>query len=248
MNANSLFTVWPYAAGTTLLVGMIVRLVMIQAHITAVGPPHSIKDRSIASNILIVMLGLLLVVHSLGSIFPQFFFRWSRVPARLYFFEIAAFLVGMLALGSFISVIWRSLSHTHSGTSIISWLGQMVFLSLLLVCLASGLLMAASYRWSSVWGAMTLMPYFVSVVSGKPTASLVTGLPFLARLHVFVTWAAMASFPFSQTAEDISAALFRSLGGTIAPSVDWISGHYRAGQHWLQRHNPAAWILRDEED
>ena len=95
----------------------------------------------------------------------------------------------------------------------------MVFLSLIFIGIISGLLMAGLYRWGSSWGAITLTPYVTSLLRLKPATQFAEQMPFLIRIHLFSTFAALAVLPLTRLAAIPVVALHFCLGLVGRPAT-----------------------------
>jgi hypothetical protein len=143
-------------------------------------------------------LVLLLAGHLAALLLPRAILAWNRAPLRLYLLEGAAFGLGLLTLGAWLRATRR---HLRRGSAaLVVEIGDALFLAMMFLAIASGLGMAALDRWSSSWGIVTLRPYLLSLLAGDPQRALVDGLPFLTRLHLFATFAAVAVFPLTRLA------------------------------------------------
>src|SRR5258708_16758186 len=109
---------------------------------------------------------LLLVTHVLLLALPRAIIAWNAAPLRLYFLEGTSFLLGGIAIGAWVDVMWRHVTRPSSSAK--SAVADSVFLGLLLVAIASGFLMQTLFRWASSWGAMTLAPYLGSLAHAPP--------------------------------------------------------------------------------
>ena len=150
------------------------------------------------SRLMVASLALLLVGHLAGLLFPRAILSWNSSPGRLYLLEGTAFLVGLGALVAWAGAAWRHLRRTDA--PFLVEIADSIFLSMVFVAIASGLGTAAFHRWGTSWGIATLRPYALSVLAGAPQSALVDGLPFLARLHLFATFVALAVFPLTRLA------------------------------------------------
>jgi nitrate reductase gamma subunit len=209
MRLNFLFAAWPYIAVSLLVVGLGVRYLLDRRNMDAVTAEMSEAWALVGgtkwwrASVL-----LLFLAHLAGLLFPRGLLLWNGNPVRLYLLEGIAFALGVVALASGASLLWRHLGH--SSRSAVTELSDTVFLTLLFVGIISGLLVAALYRWGSSWGAMTLSPYVVSLAWGRPAAGLAVQMPFLVRLHVFSAFAVLAVLPLTRAAAFMVFALYRS--------------------------------------
>jgi nitrate reductase gamma subunit len=242
MSAASLYSLFPYAALVILIAGVIVR------YLIARRKPESIAaDAREAIDLLAGgrlwqgSLAVLFVLHLTGLIFPRFILNWSAGRAGIYSVEAFAFLLGLGALAGGLITTGRNLGR--KSPAFILEITDTAFLALLLTGILTGLLMAAVHRWGSIWGSMILTPYVLSLLRGNPEPSLMTGLPFLARLHVFSSFAALAILPATRLASVLVLVIDRTI--TL---MGWpLAAAARRGDEWIQRHNPAGRIWPEED-
>jgi nitrate reductase gamma subunit len=239
---NFLFSVWPYMAFSLLAVGLAARYVLEQKRMDAVKTEMA-EAWSVFGGAKTWRAGiaLLLLVHAAILLLPQSVLAWNTNPLRLYLFEAITFGAGLAALSGWAKLTWRQLSHGNR--SAITELSDTVFLALLLVAIASGVLMAALYRWGSSWGALVLTPYVVSILRGKPAAGLAAQMPFFVRLHVFSGFTMLAILPLTRLAAFFIFALHSVLALMGRP----ISAAVHTAERWLRRHNPAPWLWPEED-
>jgi nitrate reductase gamma subunit len=120
-------------------------------------------------------------------------------------------------------------------------------LSVSFVALLSGLLTAVSYRWGSSWCAATLTPYVWSLVRGNPASALAAGLPFLVRLHVFSSPAALAMIPLTRLALLLMVPLhhgLRLLHSAVSVPARSVQ---RTRELAFERYNPLTKIWPEED-
>jgi nitrate reductase gamma subunit len=75
---------------------------------------------------------------------------------------------------------------------------DLVVLGLLLAQIAVGLGVAVLHRWGAVWSVGTTTPYLWSIVTLRPDASFVAGMPPLMKLHLAGAWIILALVPFTR--------------------------------------------------
>jgi nitrate reductase gamma subunit len=197
-----LFRVWPYLALILAAAGFVVRLLLTSDRLPAV---KRVLPRARA-----VFLGgwawrafwaLLVAAHLAILLAPRAVLAATRTPGRLIALEVIGFAVGLAVVAACLRAAWLHLRRPmRGGWSLVSDVADSVFVSLLLVGAASGLLAAGIHRWGSAWGAATLAPYAASLVHGQPAPAFVAHLPLLVRLHLFAAFAALAVFPASRLA------------------------------------------------
>lgn len=212
----SLFHVWPMIAIAVCAVGIVVRaLVMRDGKPAARLALQHARQVFWGGRVLAVGLGLLLAGHLAGLLFPRAILAWNRAPGRLYLLEGVAFVVGLATFAAWLRATWSHLQRADA--SPIVELANSLFLAMIFLAIASGLGMAALNRWSSSWGIVTLRPYALSILAGHPQSALVDGLPFLARTHLFATFAALVVFPLTGLAPLPILLLGRAASACVRP-------------------------------
>jgi nitrate reductase gamma subunit len=163
-------------------------------------------------------LGLVLSGHAVAFLLPRPLMLWNLVPARLLVLEAGGFVLGLAAL---LGILRQIREGWHRGSA-----ADVLLLTLVTVSIGAGLAAAALYRWGSDWYALSLLPWFQSLVVLRPDVGLVTALPPLVKLHVLAGIAAAAVLPFSGAVfglvrpvarlGGIAAAFLRSAPGRVA--------------------------------
>jgi nitrate reductase gamma subunit len=242
MNRNLLFFAWPYVATSLFLTGIVVRYLLERKNAMAVKEEMSEAWAVFrGSRVWRVSVIALLLGHTGALLFPQTLLAWNRIPERLYLLEAFALTAALLAAAGGAMLLWRYLGR--SSRSAITELSDTIFISLLLLAILSGLLMAMLYRWASSWGALILAPYIASLLRGKPAAELAVQMPFVVRLHVFSTFAAIAVLPLTR----LAAFFVFAINAGVAMFARLISAAGHPAQEWLRRHNPASWLWPEED-
>jgi nitrate reductase gamma subunit len=242
MNRNLLFSAWPYVATSLFLTGIVVRYLLERKNATAVKEEMSEAWAVFSgSRVWRVSVIVLLLGHAGALLFPQTLLAWNRRPERLYLLEAFALAAALAAAAGAARLLWRHLGR--SNRSAITELSDTIFIALLLLGIFSGLLMAILYRWASSWGALILTPYIASLLRARPASGLAGQMPFVVRLHVFSTFAAIAVLPLTRLAAFLVFAMNSSLGLLARP----VSAAGRAIEEWLRRHNPASWLWPEED-
>jgi nitrate reductase gamma subunit len=242
MNRNLLFFAWPYVATSLFLTGIVVRYLLERKNATAVKEEVSEAWAVFrGSRVWRVSVIVLLVGHAGALLFPQTLLAWNRIPERLYLLEAFALTAALLTAAGGAMLLWRYLGRSNRST--ITELADTILIALLLVGIFSGLMMAILYRWASSWGALVLTPYIASLLRGKPAAELAVQMPFVVRLHVFSTFAAIAVLPLTRLAAFFVFAINAGMG--LLARLISAAGH--PAEEWLRRHNPAPWLWPEED-
>jgi nitrate reductase gamma subunit len=240
MNPELLFKTGPYVSLGAFALGMVVRCLFSRER-PATDARASGGAGSRGRTLLRIGLALLLVGHLAGLLAPRWILIWNALPARLYLLESTAFASGTAALFGWAVLAFRHLARPVESAA--ADLADTVFLSLLGVALVAGLVSAAFYRWSSSWGVLTLTPYVLSLLRGKPLFGLASQLPFPVQLHVTAALAAPAVAPYTRLAPLLLARLRRAM---VALEAVGSAAGAAIGAFVLD-HNPKRFIWPDED-
>jgi nitrate reductase gamma subunit len=193
------------------------------------------------------LLGLL-ALHLLLILFPIQVLAWNRTHAQLLALEAAGFAFGLAALLGIVSLVRRQLRPSAAAEKPARFaVADAALLGLLLVAVISGLVMAGLYRWASSWSTVTLVPYVRSLVALDARLPLMTGMPYVVKLHVFCTIALVAVLPFSHAVDLVLLPVDRVVGALLVP----LAGARRRAWRMLGalgRRGAAALSLKREED
>ena len=154
------------------------------------------------------------VGHLLGFAFPAGILRWNQQPLRLFALEGAGLVAGGIALLGVIVAADRRLRATGPlgrATALDVIAGTLVSIEIV-----SGIAIAVLYRWASSWSGVTLTPYLLSLFRLEPSVTLVSGMPFPVRLHVFCAFAVVGIVPFTRSARVAFASLNDRTGRAVA--------------------------------
>src|SRR5215469_763607 len=217
MKTAILYKMSPYAAALLLAAGMAVRYHFARRAMDVKGPRllRSSSRNGGVSRVLWLSLFLLLLGHLAGLLFPQWIEVWNSVPYRLYSLEVVGFVIGVSSLAGCALVVWRHFERSDG--PITRHAADAAFYALLFTVLLSGSLTAILFRWGSAWGVHTLTPYALSLLHGEPAVGLIVNLPYLIRLHVWASFAALAVFPATSLARAPIAVFRRGIERVLAP-------------------------------
>ncbi len=134
--------------------------------------------------------------HLIGFLFPKYLLLWNSVPIRLFILEITGFIGAVFALIGLVNIFVRRITNSKARivTSKMDW----VVLTILLLEISAGLLVAVLHSWGSSWFASSLSPYLMSIVTFKPDMAYVTPMPFWVQFHVIGAWLIFLLFPFTR--------------------------------------------------
>jgi nitrate reductase gamma subunit len=244
-----LFRGWPYLAVTLAVAGFIVRLLLTGDRLPALkrAVPRALQ-LFIGGRAWIAAWLLLAAGHVAGLLFPRAVLAVGRTPWRLYLLEAAGLAIGLAVLAACVRSASLHLRRpARAGWSLVLDLADSVFLSFLFIAAASGLLAASIHRWGSEWAAVTMAPYTVSLLHGRPAAAFVEHLPLLVRLHLFASFAAIACLPATRLAVPPLVIAHRALeafGRALAAGARPLRTLARRRTAWLWPEHEVRWIAR----
>jgi nitrate reductase gamma subunit len=163
--------------------------------------------------------------HVGALLLPQQVLAWNQVPWRLAVLEATAFLLGAVMVLGVVGLLRRSLIESRARPEYT--LADCALLALLFVLAVSGLVAAARYRWASTWSAVTWTPYVVSLFQLRPRPELIATMPYLVKLHVFASTAALAVVPWTHLAYFVLDPVDRAMKIALRP-MTWAVDHVRS--------------------
>jgi nitrate reductase gamma subunit len=148
---------------------------------------------------------VILLAHFLAFLIPS---GWAVVlgsPLRLYLLEVTGLALGLSTLIAVALLIFRRINNARVAavTTVIDWL---VFVTLLLQ-VATGVYIAFTLRWGSVWYLHTATPWLWSLFKLDPQVHYLAALPAVVKLHAFNAFLIIALFPFSRLVHVVSVPL-----------------------------------------
>ena len=239
-----LFRGWPYLALVLAAAGFAIRLLLTGDRVPALrrAMPRA-RAVFIGGRPWIAAWLLLAAGHVAGLLFPRAILAWTRTPWHVVALEAVGFAIALAALAACVRGAWLHMRRpARSGWSLAADFADSVFLSFVFIAVASGLLAATVHRWGSQWAAVTMAPYAASLLHGRPVPAFVEHLPFVVRLHLFASFAAIACLPATRLAVLPLALAHRAL----AAAGRALTSAARPVRAWIQR-RPAAWLWPDHE-
>lgn len=148
---------------------------------------------------------IILLAHFLAFLVPS---GWAVVvgnPLRLYLLEVTGMALGISTLIAVTLLIFRRIGNARVAavTTVIDWL----VLVALLVQVATGVYIAFTLRWGSVWYLHTATPWLWSLLKLDPQVHYLAALPTVVKLHAFNAFLILALFPFSRLVHVVSVPL-----------------------------------------
>lgn len=148
---------------------------------------------------------LILLAHLLAVLFPAGWGVLLGRPARLYFLEVTGMVLGVATVIAVVLLIIRRAMNDRVATvtSTIDWL----VLAALLLQVATGVYIAFTLRWGSVWYLHTASPWLWSLVKFDPQVQYLAVLPGVVKLHAVNAFFLVAIIPFSRLVHVVSIPL-----------------------------------------
>ncbi len=148
---------------------------------------------------------MILLAHFLAFLFPT---GWGVIlgrPIRLYLLEVTGLGLGLSTLIALALLIFRRVlnARVSAVTTIVDWL----VLVALFLQVATGVYIAFTLRWGSVWYLHTATPWLWSLVKFDPQVQYLAVMPTVVKLHAFNAFLIIALFPFSRLVHVVSVPL-----------------------------------------
>jgi nitrate reductase gamma subunit len=138
----------------------------------------------------------ILAAHALAFVFTRAWGTLLGDPVRLVVLEVAGLALGIWAtVAVLLLVVRRAASpRLRAVTTFVDW----VVLALLLVQVATGVQIALTLRWGSVWYLHTAVPWLASLATLAPQVDYAGLLPGVVKLHAASAFVLLAVTPFSR--------------------------------------------------
>lgn len=148
---------------------------------------------------------LILLAHLLAFLFPAGWGALMGKPLRLYLLEISGMALGLVTVIAIALLIVRRAANERVATvtSVVDWF----LLAALLIQVATGVWIAFTLRWGSVWYLHTAAPWLWSLVKFDPQVQYLAVLPWVVKVHAVNAFVLVALFPFSRLVHVVSVPL-----------------------------------------
>ena len=194
---NFFFIGLPYAALVILLVGSIFRYSQFGFKVSSLssqfleGRELFFGSRPFHWGILFLFFG-----HATAFLFPRAVIAWGTVPVRLVILEATALGFAILAAFGMIMLIIRRFKNKRI-LAVTSKMDVFVYV-MLITQVGSGIWLALSDRWGSVWFASVLTPYLKSIFVFNPDIEAVIALPLVIKIHIISAFIFIGMIPFTR--------------------------------------------------
>jgi len=194
---NFLFIGLPYAVIVIVLVGTIFRYRAFGFKVSSLSSQF-LESRELFMGIRPFHWGIITLFfgHLIGFLFPKSVMLFGRVPWRLFIIEAAALGFGFLTLYGLLMLIIRRAKHNRL-MAVTSRMDILVYV-ILAVQVISGIWIALTARWGSVWFAATLVPYVKSVFLLSPDIAAISAMPLSVKIHTVSAFVLIGIIPFTR--------------------------------------------------
>jgi nitrate reductase gamma subunit len=194
---NFLFIGLPYAVIVIVLVGTIFRYRAFGFKVSSLSSQF-LESRELFLGIRPFHWGIITLFfgHLIGFLFPKSVMLFGRVPWRLFIIESAALGFGFLTLYGLLMLIIRRAKHNRL-MAVTSRMDILVYV-ILAVQVISGIWIALTARWGSVWFAATLVPYIKSVFLLSPDIAAISAMPLSVKIHTVSAFVLIGIIPFTR--------------------------------------------------
>lgn len=148
---------------------------------------------------------IILLAHFLAFLFPSGWGALLGRPFRLYLLEVTGMALGIATLVALVLLIVRRAANSRvsAATTVMDWL----VLAALLLQVFTGIYIAFSLRWGSVWYLHTATPWLWSLLKLDPQVQYLAAMPLVVKLHAFNAFLLLALLPFSRLVHVVSVPL-----------------------------------------
>lgn len=145
---------------------------------------------------------LVLLAHFLAFLVPGAWAALTGSPGRLALLEVAGLALGVCAVIGLTLLLLRRALHPRvvAVTSVADWL----LLASLLLQAVTGVVIASTLRWGSVWFLHTAAPWLWSLVTFNPQVQYLASLPTVVKIHAVNAFVLVALFPFTRLVHIVS--------------------------------------------
>jgi nitrate reductase gamma subunit len=192
-----LFGAFPYVAFAIAIVGGILRYYRDRFSYSSVSS-QLLENNTLLWGSVLWHYGILVVLlaHLIGGVLPGLSRHLLAIPSVLFALEMVGLTTAFFSLFGIAVLILRRLisPRLRVTTSVMDW----VLLGVLAVQVASGVIIALTYRWGSLWYSNLVVPWFWSIAHFNPHYAQLYPLPGIVKFHAFCGFLLIALFPFTR--------------------------------------------------
>ncbi len=192
-----LFGAFPYVAFALAVIGGIIRYYRDRFTYSSISS-QLLENRLLLWGSVLWHYGILVVLlaHLFGGLLPWLSRHLLAVPRILFALELVGLTTAFLALFGIVLLIIRRIiePRLQVTTTIMDW----VLLAVLVLQVVSGISIALTYRWGSLWYSNLAAPWFWSIAHFNPHYAQLYPLPGVVKFHAFNGFLLIALFPFTR--------------------------------------------------
>lgn len=192
-----LFGVFPYVAFGFAIVGGIIRYYYDRFTYSSVSS-QLLENRLLLWGSVLWHYGIIIVLlaHLFGGLFPGLSRHLLAVPPLLFILELTGLTTAFMALFGVVVLMVRRIvtPRLQVTTTVMDW----VLLVVLLCQVVSGVDIALTFRWGSLWYSHLAAPWFWSIAAFNPEYAQLYPLPGVVKFHAFNGFLIIALFPFTR--------------------------------------------------
>ncbi|UCZ56478.1 respiratory nitrate reductase subunit gamma [Desulfurispirillum indicum] len=152
-----------------------------------------------------IAIFLVLAAHLLAFLFPAAWATLAGRPLRLYLLEVTGLALGITTVIGIALLMVRR--FTRPRVKVVTTTMDWVLLLLLLLQVISGVVIAVTLRWGSVWYLHTATPWLWSLFSLSPQVEYMANLPWIVKFHAVNAFVLIAVLPFTRLVHVLSVPL-----------------------------------------
>lgn len=192
-----LFEVFPYVALTLAIVGGVYRYMKDRYSYSSFSS-QILEDRMLfwGSTLFHYAIIPILLAHLWQGLFPAWSLAVLGTPFTLFMAEMLGYILGYAAIIGLTILIFRRLydPKARQVTTIFDWL----MFAALAFQITTGVHIAHSYRWGTLWYAYTATQWFKSISYLDPNSVHIATLPWMVKAHAFNNYIIFLLFPFTR--------------------------------------------------
>lgn len=192
-----LFGAFPYVAFALAIIGGIIRYYHDRFSYSSVSS-QLLENRLLLWGSVLWHYGIIIVLlaHLFGGFFPWASRHLLAVPSLLFILELIGLTTAFLAVfGAVLLIVRRIITpRLRVTTTVMDW----ILLVVLVTQVISGVYIAITYRWGSLWYSTVIAPWFWSICSFNPHYAQLYPLPGMVKFHAFTGFVVIALFPFTR--------------------------------------------------
>lgn len=192
-----LFGVFPYVALVLAIIGGIYRYYRDRFSYSSISS-QLLENSNLFWGSVLWHYGIILVLiaHLFSGVFPGWSLYLLSTPTVLFVLELIGTVAAFMAIFGVVLLIVRRIitPRLRITTTVMDW----VLLGVLSVQVASGIFVALTYRWGSLWYSNIVSPWFWSILRMDPSYAQLYPLSGMIKFHAFIGFVVIALFPFTR--------------------------------------------------